>query len=229
MLHASSRPRLAATPLRFASTSPPSGCAEDLHLQAVKHARRTTKPLRGRRWIDLPTLRRPPRSSRRNSCAVSPYAALRAPGIPRAPRRGASHDISSSTHARRHAGAAAVAAYPTDVRRDRRAVRPPLRPLPGGSRSGGDPRLPGLPDQRAPSCVELAGRRRLGPTVYVRNHRARVQHRRGSLLVSTPEGSQRIPLEGIDAVVVLGGAQITTQASTRADQRQLFLPEHCLA
>ena len=49
-------------------------------------------------------------------------------------------------------------------------------------------------------------------TVYVRNHRARVQHRRGSLLVSTPEGSQRIPLEGIDAVVVLGGAQITTQA-----------------
>ena len=53
-------------------------------------------------------------------------------------------------------------------------------------------------------------------TVYVRNHRARVQHRRGALLVSTPEGSQRIPLEGIDAVVVLGGAQITTQASTRA-------------
>ena len=49
-------------------------------------------------------------------------------------------------------------------------------------------------------------------TVYVRNHRARVQHRRGSLLVSTPEGSQRIPLEGIDAVVVFGGAQITTQA-----------------
>ena len=49
-------------------------------------------------------------------------------------------------------------------------------------------------------------------TVYIRNHRARVQHRRGSLLVSTPDGSQRIPLEGIDAVVVLGGAQITTQA-----------------
>ena len=39
------------------------------------------------------------------SCAVSPYAALRAPGIPRALRRGASHDLSSSTHARRHAGA----------------------------------------------------------------------------------------------------------------------------
>ena len=49
-------------------------------------------------------------------------------------------------------------------------------------------------------------------TVYVRNHRARVQHRRGSLLVSSPEGSQRVPLEAVDALVVLGGAQITTQA-----------------
>ena len=49
-------------------------------------------------------------------------------------------------------------------------------------------------------------------TVYVRNHRARIQHRRGSLLVSSPEGSQRIPLEAVDALVVLGGAQITTQA-----------------
>ena len=49
-------------------------------------------------------------------------------------------------------------------------------------------------------------------TVYVRNHRARVQHRRGSLLVSSPEGSQRIPLEAIDSLVVLGGAQVTTQA-----------------
>jgi len=35
------RPRLAATPLRFARTSPPSGCAEDLHPQVVKHARHT--------------------------------------------------------------------------------------------------------------------------------------------------------------------------------------------
>ena len=49
-------------------------------------------------------------------------------------------------------------------------------------------------------------------TVYVRDHRARVQHRQGSLLVSSAEGSQRIPLEAIDAVVMLGSAQITTQA-----------------
>ena len=43
LLHASFRPHLAMTPLRFAITSPPSGCEEDLHLQAVNHARRTTK------------------------------------------------------------------------------------------------------------------------------------------------------------------------------------------
>ena len=49
-------------------------------------------------------------------------------------------------------------------------------------------------------------------TVYIRDHRARVRHRRGSLLVSSPEGSRRVPLEAIDAVVVLGSAQITTQA-----------------
>src|SRR5512135_2889215 len=37
LLHASFRPRLAATPLRFANTSPPSGCAGDLHPQAIGH------------------------------------------------------------------------------------------------------------------------------------------------------------------------------------------------
>ena len=49
-------------------------------------------------------------------------------------------------------------------------------------------------------------------TVYVRDHRAHVKHRRGSLLVSSPEGNQRVPLEAIDSVVVLGGAQVTSQA-----------------
>src|SRR6266852_8122545 len=46
LLHASFRPRLAASvisPLRFAITSPPSGCGEDSHLQAVGHARHTKK------------------------------------------------------------------------------------------------------------------------------------------------------------------------------------------
>ena len=41
LLHASFRPRLATTPLRFANPSPPSGWIEDLHLQAVEHARHT--------------------------------------------------------------------------------------------------------------------------------------------------------------------------------------------
>ena len=42
LFHASSRPRLAATPLRFPSTSLPSSCAEDFHPQASRHARHTT-------------------------------------------------------------------------------------------------------------------------------------------------------------------------------------------
>ena len=41
LLHAFFRPRLAATPLRFANPSPPSGWIEDFHLQAVDHARHT--------------------------------------------------------------------------------------------------------------------------------------------------------------------------------------------
>ena len=43
LLRASFRPRLAAAPLRFANPSPPSGWIEDFHLQAVDHARNTTK------------------------------------------------------------------------------------------------------------------------------------------------------------------------------------------
>jgi hypothetical protein len=43
LLHASFRPRLATTPLRFANPSPPSGRVKDFHLQAVDHARHTMK------------------------------------------------------------------------------------------------------------------------------------------------------------------------------------------
>jgi hypothetical protein len=46
LLHASFRPHLAVTPLRFANPSPPSGWVEDFHLQAVEHARRTSKRAR---------------------------------------------------------------------------------------------------------------------------------------------------------------------------------------
>ena len=50
LLHASFRPRLATTPLRFAITSPPSGSEGDFHPQAVKHARRTNRTARELRW-----------------------------------------------------------------------------------------------------------------------------------------------------------------------------------
>ena len=43
LLHASFRPHLAMTPLRFANPSPPSGWIEDFHLQAVDYARHTEK------------------------------------------------------------------------------------------------------------------------------------------------------------------------------------------
>src|SRR5260221_2208553 len=43
LLHAFFRPHLAATPLRFANPSPPSGWIEDFHLQAVVHTRHTAK------------------------------------------------------------------------------------------------------------------------------------------------------------------------------------------
>ena len=63
-------------------------------------------------------------------------------------------------------------------------------------------------------------------TLYVRDHRARVQHRRGSLTVSSPEGSQRVPLEALDAVVVLGGAQVTMQALDACVHRGVRVSAH---
>lgn len=56
-------------------------------------------------------------------------------------------------------------------------------------------------------------------TLYVRNHQARVQYRSGSLLVSSPEGKQKIPLEGVDALVLMGSSQITTQTLDACVQR----------
>src|SRR5277367_5057828 len=41
LIHASFRPRLATTPLRFSSPSPPPGWAGDFHPQAVEHVRHT--------------------------------------------------------------------------------------------------------------------------------------------------------------------------------------------
>jgi hypothetical protein len=41
LLHASFRPHLAVTPLRFANPSPPSGWIGDFHPRAIEHARHT--------------------------------------------------------------------------------------------------------------------------------------------------------------------------------------------
>lgn len=46
----------------------------------------------------------------------------------------------------------------------------------------------------------------------MREHQAKVRHRRGSLLVTQKSKSARVPLAGIDAVVLLGSGQVTSDA-----------------
>ena len=58
-------------------------------------------------------------------------------------------------------------------------------------------------------------------TVYVRSHRAKVAYQRGALLITTPERKQRIPLEGVDALVLLGNGQVTTQALDACTRRNV--------
>lgn len=58
-------------------------------------------------------------------------------------------------------------------------------------------------------------------TVYVTDHRARVGRSKGSLLVTTAEGKQRIPLEAVDTVILLGGGHITTDAIAACAERQI--------
>ncbi len=63
LLHASFRPRLATTPLRFANPSPPSGWIRDLHPQTFEHARHTMTPGKSARLG--------------NRCAIPTFAAQR--------------------------------------------------------------------------------------------------------------------------------------------------------
>ena len=49
-------------------------------------------------------------------------------------------------------------------------------------------------------------------TLYVTDHRARIGLQKGNLLVTCEERRQRVPAETVDAVVILGGGQISTQA-----------------
>lgn len=57
-------------------------------------------------------------------------------------------------------------------------------------------------------------------TVYVRDYRARVGYRRGSIMVSGSEGKQRIAMGAIDAIVMFGG-QITSEALTQLVRRNI--------
>src|SRR5216683_2476467 len=110
LLHASFRPRLATTPLRFANPSPPSGWIEDFHLQAVDHARHTAgTPSQGdgvagpvvQAWPDFQDLlgggrRRPGRERGRDRHAARPpqcRARLVAKARSRRPDRG--HQLES--------------------------------------------------------------------------------------------------------------------------------------
>lgn len=49
-------------------------------------------------------------------------------------------------------------------------------------------------------------------TVYVGDNRAKISRSKGSLIVATERGKERVPLNGIDGVVIIGGGQATTDA-----------------
>jgi CRISPR-associated protein Cas1 len=49
-------------------------------------------------------------------------------------------------------------------------------------------------------------------TLYVVEHRARLSLQKKNVLVSLPDRRSRIPIESLDTVVLLGGAQVTSQA-----------------
>lgn len=57
-------------------------------------------------------------------------------------------------------------------------------------------------------------------TVYVTDYQARVGRSKGSLMVATPSQRQRVPLEGIDAVVLFGG-QMSLDAMAACAERQI--------
>ena len=49
-------------------------------------------------------------------------------------------------------------------------------------------------------------------TLYVTDHRARLSLRKGNLVVTSTEASTRVPIETLDGIVLVGGAQASMQA-----------------
>ncbi len=85
-----------------------------------------------------------------------------------------------------------------------------------------------LPGHLRPSggCGPL--RRSGGPrvrilnTLYVKEHGSSVALRKGSLVVSQPGGTKvRVPIESLDAVVLLGSARVTTDAVAACAERSI--------
>ena len=60
----------------------------------------------------------------------------------------------------------------------------------------------------------------------MRNHQARISHQKGALLISAPDGKKRIPLESLDSVVIVGGAQITTHSIDACVQSGVRVSAH---
>lgn len=67
---------------------------------------------------------------------------------------------------------------------------------------------------------------RLMNTVYLVDHRVMARQSHGSLVVTNESGSQRIPLEAIDHVVILGGASMTLDAVTACVERGVRVSCH---
>lgn len=53
---------------------------------------------------------------------------------------------------------------------------------------------------------------RVTSTLFVTDHRARIRLRKRNLLVQQPDGSQRVPIETLDGVVLTGRAEISNEA-----------------
>lgn len=57
-------------------------------------------------------------------------------------------------------------------------------------------------------------------TVYVTDYQARVSRSKGSLIVATPTQRHRVPMEGIDSVILFGG-QMSVDAMAACAERQI--------
>jgi len=87
LLHASFRPRLATKPLRFAITSPPSGCEGDLHPKAVKQCSAHTRKAPGIAPEALNTRIDKPYSAAPSTSLVVATVQFGSPTLKRAKRR----------------------------------------------------------------------------------------------------------------------------------------------